>query len=68
MEKLEFPELATSELAACARQTAADLGLSIPDGYFPTILENLIVLQSHAAILDAALKAAGRQSFRPAVR
>jgi Protein of unknown function (DUF4089) len=58
MENLAFPELTARELEAYAHQTSSDLGLSIPDAYLSSVLDNLAALQSHAAILATALAAA----------
>jgi len=62
MENIEFPDLTASELETYARQKAADIGLSIPDAYVTAVLENLAALQTHAAILAAALQAAEAQA------
>ena len=62
MENIEFPELPATELEAYGRQKAADLGLSVPEAYFPAVLENLAALQTHAAILAAALQSAEAQA------
>jgi hypothetical protein len=64
-EIIEFSDFGIRELEAFAHERAADLGLSIADAYFPSVLENLAALQAHAAILGAALEAV--EPLRPVV-
>jgi hypothetical protein len=67
IEDVTFPELDPGALAAYAEATAADLGLAIPDAFLPAVMQTLAALQTHAAILAAALEGAdGRDSRLPA--
>ncbi len=55
VDDMAFPQLDGPALEAWARAVAADRGLPIPAAYLPGVLENLAALQTHAAILAAAL-------------
>jgi hypothetical protein len=55
MEDTPFAELDARALEAHALATAFHLGLPIPEAYVQGVLENLGALQTHAAILAAAL-------------
>jgi hypothetical protein len=65
MDHMDFPDLAAPGLEAYAYENAARFGLPIPEVDFQGVLENLAVLQTHAAILRAALKAAGAPNIGP---
>ena len=56
IEAIGFQELGPAELAAYARQKASQIELIVPEAYVPNILDTLAALQTHAAILSAALE------------
>jgi len=61
--KRPFRDLDAADLAAVA--SAANAGLAEPAA-LAAVVENLLVLQGHAAIVAAALAAAGVEAAAPA--
>jgi hypothetical protein len=59
-----FQALGPGALESYAHQKAGDIKLVIPDACLSGVLDNLAVLQTHAAILSAALEDRERPSTR----
>jgi hypothetical protein len=55
MDEAAFAEFEARTLEAYAHAKASEVGLPIPSAYMPAVLETLAALQTHAAILAAAL-------------